>query len=103
MSMTKREMAITIAEKLDLTQAQVSDAIQMTLDMIAKELADGNKVELRNFGVFEVRTRKARVGRNPNQPDVDILIPECKIIKFRAGKILKDTLTVVKKPKKTTK
>jgi nucleoid DNA-binding protein len=60
--------------------------VQKTLDHIAEALAKGNKVELRNFGVFEVKIRKARVGRNPKRPQKVVPIPARAMVKFKAGK-----------------
>jgi nucleoid DNA-binding protein len=101
MTLTKRDLVIRIAEKTGLTQTQVFDVIQDTLDNIVKALADGGKVELRNFGVFEVKIRKARVGRNPNKPETDVPIPARAMVKFKAGKdmraeVLKLPSTVAK-------
>jgi nucleoid DNA-binding protein len=62
------------------------DVVQKTLDYITQSLAKGEKVELRNFGIFEVRTRKARTGRNPNSPDKGVPIPPRTVVKFKAGK-----------------
>jgi nucleoid DNA-binding protein len=64
----------------------VFDVVQKTLDYIAESLAKGDKVELRNFGVFEIKIRKARVGRNPNAPETDVPIPARAMVKFKAGK-----------------
>jgi len=64
----------------------------MTLDIIQKALADGRNVELRNFGVLEVQKRKARIGRNPNKPEAEVVIPERAVVKFKSGKILKQLL-----------
>ena len=86
MTLTKRDLVIRIAEKTGLTQSQVFDVIQVTLDNILIALAEGVKVELRNFGVFEVKIRKARVGRNPNKPETDVPIPARAMVKFKAGK-----------------
>ena len=66
--MTKRDLVIRISNETGLVQQQVLDVIQKTLDYIAGAVAKGEKVELRNFGVFEVKVRKARVGRNPKIP-----------------------------------
>ena len=52
-------------------------------------MAEGNNVELRNFGVFEVRLTKARVGRNPNKPETDVVIPARATVKFKPGKIMR--------------
>ena len=75
-----------ISDETGLVQQQVLDVIQKTLDHIAEALAKGDKVELRNIGVFEVKTRKARVGRNPNAPETDVPIPARSVVKFKSGK-----------------
>jgi nucleoid DNA-binding protein len=67
-------------------QHEVFDIIQKTLDCIAETLARGDRVELRNFGVFEVQVRKARIGRNPRSPAREVTIPQRAIVKFKAGK-----------------
>ena len=86
MTLTKRDIVIRISEETGLIQTQVFDVVQKTLDQIAEALAKGDKVELRNFGVFEVKIRKARVGRNPNRPETDVPIPARAMVKFKAGK-----------------
>src|SRR5882757_8456627 len=86
MTLTKRDLVIRISNETGLVQQQVFDVVQKTLDYIAQALAKGDKVELRNFGVFEVKVRKARIGRNPNAPETDVPIPERSVVKFKAGK-----------------
>jgi nucleoid DNA-binding protein len=86
MTLTKRDLVVRISNETGLVQQQVLDVIQKTLDYIADALAKGDKVELRNFGVFEVKVRKARVGRNPNAPETDVPIPQRAVVKFKAGK-----------------
>ena len=86
MTVTKRDLVIRISNETGLVQQQVLDVVQKTLDHIAEALARHDKVELRNFGVFEVKIRKARVGRNPNVPEKDVPIPERAVVKFKAGK-----------------
>ena len=86
MTLTKRDLVIRISEETGLTQTQVFDVIQKTLDQIVESLAGGGKVELRNFGVFEVKIRKARIGRNPNAPATDVPIPQRAVVKFKPGK-----------------
>lgn len=86
MTLTKRDLVTRIASETGLNQQHVLDVVQKTLNYISEALAKGDKVELRNFGVFEVKIRKARVGRNPNAPATDIPIPERAIVKFKAGK-----------------
>ena len=86
MSLTKRDLVVRISEETGLIQTQVFDVVQKTLDYISEALAKGDKVELRNFGVFEVKIRKARVGRNPNKPEADVPIPARSMVKFKMGK-----------------
>jgi nucleoid DNA-binding protein len=87
--MTKRDLAVKIANKTRMKQSDVVTVIQMTLDEIADELANGGNIELRNFGIFEVVVRKSRIGRNPKMPSTEVTIPERCVVKFRAGKKLK--------------
>jgi nucleoid DNA-binding protein len=86
MTLTKRDLVVRISEESGLIQNDVLQVVQKTLDYILQALAKGEKVELRNFGVFEVKTRKARVGRNPNSPDTDVPIPQRSVVKFKPGK-----------------
>lgn len=87
--MTKRELVVRIAEETKLAQQQVFGVVQRTLDYVTESLARGETVEFRDFGVFEVATRKARVGRNPNKPKKDVMIPARRVVKFKAGKAMK--------------
>ncbi len=78
-----------------MVQHQVFDVIQKTLDHITTALSTGQDVELRNFGVFQVRLSKARVGRNPNIPGSNFAIPPRATVKFKSGKIMRrDVLTL---------
>lgn len=86
MTLTKRDLVIRISDETGLIQQEVLRVVQRTLDYIAEALARGDKVELRNFGVFEVKVRRARIGRNPNAPAKDVPIPERCVVKFKAGK-----------------
>lgn len=88
-NLTKRDIVLKIYQKTGMPQKDIRDAVQLTLDAIADALAAGNNVELRNFGVFEVQVRKARIGRNPNRPETDVVIPTRAVVKFKAGKVLK--------------
>jgi len=82
--MTKKEIVLGISDKLDIEQVKVKKIVQMILDSIVESLVAGNTVELRNFGIFKVRTRKARLGRNPKTGE-DVQIPEKKVVTFKAG------------------
>jgi nucleoid DNA-binding protein len=89
MTLTKRDLVLRICEDTGLVQQHVFDIVQRTFDHIIKALAQGEKVELRNFGIFEVRVRKARTGRNPGAPGTEVPIPERCVVKFKAGREMK--------------
>ena len=91
--MTKRDLVVRIADETGLIQQDVYTVIQKTLDYIVEGLQKGDTVEFRNFGVFEVRERKQRIGRNPNRPAQVVTIPARKVVKFKPGKIMKKIIT----------
>jgi len=91
-NLTKREIVLEIYRKSGFPQKQIVDTVQQTLDIIQKALANGRNVELRNFGVLEVQVRKQRIGRNPNKPEAEVVIPQRAVVKFKSGKILKQQL-----------
>lgn len=88
-NLTKRDLVMAISNETGLIQADVFAVIQKTLDHITSALAEGRNVELRNFGVFEVRLTRSRIGRNPNRPEVDVTIPARATVKFKSGKIMR--------------
>lgn len=87
--MTKRDLIVRISNDTGMIQQDVLTVVQRTLDVLSEALAQGQTVELRNFGVFEVNLRKARIGRNPNAPEKDVVIPPRAVVKFKAGKQLR--------------
>ncbi len=102
--MTKRDLVVRISSETGLVQQEVLAVVQKTLDYISESVARGETVELRNFGVFEVKMRKARIGRNPNAPAKDVRIPPRAVVKFKAGKEMREAVIkltpkeAVKKP-----
>ncbi len=88
-NLTKRDLVVAISNETGMVQQQVFEVIQKTLDKITDALAEGRNVELRNFGVFEVRLTKPRVGRNPNQPGSRFQIPARATVKFKSGKVMR--------------
>jgi len=91
-NLTKRDIVLDIYQKTNYPQKEVREVVQLTLDAIASALSSGQNVELRNFGVFEIQVRKSRIGRNPNKPETDVVIPTRAVVKFKAGKELKANL-----------
>lgn len=91
--MTKRELVVRIAKETGLRQQDVFTVLQKSLDYIVESLISGENVEFRNFGVFEVQTRKPRIGRNPNRPLDTVEIPQRNVVKFKPGKVMRDIIT----------
>ncbi len=87
--LTKRDIVVAISNQTGMVQHQVFDIVQRTLDEITDSLARNVAVELRNFGVFQPRLTKPRVGRNPNQPGSSFVIPPRATVKFKAGKVMR--------------
>ena len=87
--MNKTELVAAIAEKTELTKKEAEKALKAFTDIIAEELAKGEKIQLVGFGTFEVSERAAREGRNPMTGET-IQIAASKTPKFKAGKALKD-------------
>ena len=90
--MTKRDLVVRISEETGIVQQDVLKVVQRTLDHISETVAAGTTVELRNFGVFEVKVRKARIGRNPNRPETDVPIPRRSVVKFKHGKEVREAV-----------
>ena len=84
--MTKRDLVAMISEETGIIREDVYAVVQKTLDHITEALVKGETIEFRDFGVFEVCVRKSRIGRNPNRPTDVVQIPERKVVKFKAGK-----------------
>lgn len=90
--MTKRELVIRVANSLGMTQSDVAKIIEGAFDTISRTLADGERWELRDFGVFEVKTRASRIGRNPRTGD-QVPVPERRVVTFRPGKKMKELIS----------
>ena len=93
MTLTKRGLVMRIAGETGLIQQDVFAVLQKSLDYIVESLVKGDNVEFRNFGVFMIKTRKSRIGRNPKKPENTVMIPERKVVKFKPGKIMKKHVT----------
>ena len=91
-NLTKRKIVLEIYRETGFPQKQIVDTVQQTLNLVQKALANGRNVELRNFGVLEVRVHKPRIGRNPNKPLDQVVIPQRAVVRFKSGKMLKQLL-----------
>jgi len=88
MTMTKKELVMKIAEETNMKQVDVKKIVQKLFDQMIDSLFKGETIELRNFGVFKVKTRKPRMGRNP-KTGVTVSIPSRKVVTFKSGMVMK--------------
>jgi nucleoid DNA-binding protein len=98
-TMTKKEIVRSISEKLNMTQLKTKDIVQNVFDCIVDTLVEEGRIELRNFGVFEVKKRAARKARNPKTGD-EVLVKEKFVVAFKSGKALEDALQDKEKRRK---
>ena len=89
--MNKTELIAAVAEKTGLTKKDAERVVAATFETITCSLTKGDKVQVSGFGIFEVKTREARVGRNPRTKET-IQIPATKLPAFKASKTLKDAV-----------
>jgi len=88
-TVTKKELCDRIADSLKEKRVLVKDIVQRFIDGVVVELGKGNRLEFRDFGVFEVRTRKPRVAQNPRTLK-PVSVPVTCTVRFKAGRLLKD-------------
>ena len=89
--MNKQELVVAISEKAEISRKDAEKALAAFISSVEEALIAGDKVQLVGFGTFEVKTRAARVGRNPKTQE-KIEIPAAKLPTFKAGKAFKDAL-----------
>ncbi len=87
--MTKKEIVKKISEDIGLTQLKTKDIVQRTLDAIIHTLVSEGRIELRNFGVFEVKRRAPRKARNPRTGD-KVFVPSKNVVTFKPGKEMEE-------------
>lgn len=90
--MNKADLVAKVAKKAGLTKKAAEEAVNAFIGSVEEALKKGDKVQLIGFGTFEVRSRKARTGRNPRKPGEVIKIKAAKAPAFKAGKALKDAV-----------
>ena len=93
--MTKKEIVKKISEDIGLTQLKTKDIVQRTLDAIIQTLVEEERIELRNFGVFEVKERKARKARNPRSGH-SVFVPAKFVVTFKPGKEMEELVQKMK-------
>jgi integration host factor subunit beta len=96
-TITKKELIDRIAEQTQAKRVVVKRVVQSFLDEIISELSRSNRLEFRDFGVFEVRTREARVAQNPKTLE-RVKVPAKRTVKFKMGRLMKEKLSNIVTP-----
>lgn len=89
--MTKKDIILKVSDDTKLTQIDVKKVVQKTLDCIIEALIRGEKIELRNFGVFRLKQRRSRTGRNPRTGEI-VPVPPRKVVVFKPGLEMKQMI-----------
>ncbi len=97
-TITKKQLVERISMETKQTKVGTKEAVQLFLDSITEELEKGNRIELRDFGVFEVKERASRVGRNPRTGDT-VQVPARQVVTFKVGRKMKMQVAKAKQEK----
>ena len=89
--MTKKDIILRVSDETNLKQIDVKKVVQKTFDFIIEALVRGEKIELRNFGVFKIKQRRSRTGRNPRTGQV-VPVPPRKVVIFKPGLEMKQKI-----------
>ena len=88
-TITKKDLVAQISEESALTQVETARVIQLFLDSVIRSLASGNRIELRNFGIFEPKRRAPKKARNPRTGQT-VEVPSRTVVAFKPGKVMRE-------------
>jgi len=91
MALTKKDLVLAVARDTGITQVDVKRVVQRTLDRLVESLKEGKTIELRNFGVFKVRQRAPRRGRNPKTGQ-EVPVPSKRVVVFKPGLLMRQDI-----------
>ena len=91
MALTKKDLVLSVARDTGITQVDVKRVVQRTLDHLIQNLKEGKTIELRNFGVFKVRQRASRRGRNPKTGQ-EVPVPPKRVVVFKPGLLMRQDI-----------
>lgn len=89
-TVTKRDMITELSDLTGLKHHQVADVLDKMIELIGKKVESGHDVTFRKFGTFEVCVAKSKIGRNPNKPKDEVVIPDRCVVRFKPGRELKE-------------
>ncbi|MEZ5387328.1 MAG: HU family DNA-binding protein [Prosthecobacter sp.] len=94
-TITKKELVTELSDKTGIKHSDVSLMLESFMELAVGHLAEGNEITLRTFGTFDLRVAKGKVGRNPKHPELEVMIPDRCVVRFRPSKELKARAAMV--------
>lgn len=88
-TITKKELVAELSNSTGAKHAEALAMVEAFMELVSKHLADGNEITLRTFGTFDLRVAKGKIGRNPKQPNSEVMIPDRHVVRFKPSKELK--------------
>jgi nucleoid DNA-binding protein len=94
-TVTKKDIVNRLSDKLGITQAQSTAALENLIEIISSSLMEGHDIALRTFGTFELKLTKGKLGRNPTRPEIEMEIPPRHVIRFKPGREMKERVATL--------
>lgn len=100
-TVTKRELVNDLSNQTGMKQSDVAHLVDAFIEIVGNRLEEGHDVTFRTFGTFELRVAKSKIGRNPNKPASEVVIPDRCVVRFKPGRELKERVAALP-PEKIT-
>lgn len=94
-TITKKELVTELSDITGSKHADTQAMIEAFMELVSKHLAEGNEITLRTFGTFDLRVARGKIGRNPKQPNSEVMIPDRCVVRFKPSKELKSKVAAV--------
>jgi len=94
-TITKKELVAEISDTVGIKHADTLLLVEAFMELVSKHLAEGNEITLRTFGTFDLRVAKGKIGRNPKQPNSEVMIPDRCVVRFKPSKELKSKVATL--------
>lgn len=94
-TITKRELVSELSDATGVKHAEALALVEAFMELVSKHLADGNEITLRTFGTFDLRVARGKIGRNPKQPNSEVMIPDRHVVRFKPSKELKSRVATL--------
>lgn len=94
-TITKKDLVAELSNATGIKHADTLAMVESFMELVSKNLAEGNEVTLRTFGTFDLRVARGKIGRNPKQPNSEVMIPDRCVVRFKPSKELKSRVAAL--------